>query len=64
MKIDNRKLDTALAEHCWTCSVLRAGVSPQTLRKIRQGREVRPDVVGRIAKQLEVCVDSILEVAE
>ena len=54
MFIDTAKLDTVLADRCWSMSVLRKGVSPQTLRKIRAGGEVRPDVVGRIARILDV----------
>ena len=52
MVIDAAKLDIALAKRCKAMSALRAGVSPQTLRKIRRGGDVRPDVVGRVAQIL------------
>lgn len=61
MVIDITKLDIALAKRCRTMSTLRAGVSPQTLRKIRQGGDVRPDVVGRVAQILKVEVTDIVE---
>ena len=60
MVIDTSKLDLALAKRCRTMSALRAGVSPQTLRKIRQGGDVRPDVVGRVAQLLKVDVSDIV----
>ena len=59
MFIDIAKLDTVLADRCWSMSALRKGVSPQTLRKIRAGGEVRPDVVGRIARILDVSAHDI-----
>ena len=61
MVIDTAKLDIALAKRCRAMSTLREGVSPQTLRKIRQGGDVRPDVVGRVAQVLEVEVTDIIK---
>lgn len=61
MVIDTAKLDLALAKRCRTMSALRTGVSPQTLRKIRQGGDVRPDVVGRVAQILKVEVTDIIQ---
>ena len=61
MVIDAAKLDIALAKRCKAMSALRAGVSPQTLRKIRRGGDVRPDVVGRVAQKLKVEVTDIIK---
>ena len=61
MKIDIQKLDLHLARECKSLSDLRAGSSPQTLKRIRMGEEVRPKTVGRIAKALGVDPADILE---
>lgn len=61
MVIDNRKLDLALARQCKTSADLQPGVSPQTIYKIRQGKSVRPDVVGRISNALGVMPADIVE---
>jgi len=63
MKIDTLKLDIALAKRCSTVSALRSGVSPQTIQKIRQGGDVRPDVIGRVARILDVDVTDIIKEA-
>ena len=61
VKINNDKLDMVLAIQCKTMSDLHPGISPLTARKIRGGQEVRPDVVGRVARALGVPVESIIE---
>ena len=61
MKIDNRKLELALARKCKSMSDLRDGSSPQTLRRIMNGEEVKPKTVGRIALALGCDVADILE---
>lgn len=40
---------------------LRDGVSPQTLAKINQGKDVKPTVVGFIAQALNVDVEEIIQ---
>ncbi len=55
MKIDNRKLDLHLARQCKVISDLRTVTSSQTLTRIRQGDNIKPATLGRIAKAL--CVD-------
>lgn len=61
MKIDIRRLDLMLAQQCKTMADLREGASPQTLRRIRRGDEVKPRTVGRIARALGVDVADIIE---
>lgn len=61
VKIDIKKLDFVLARECRLSASLRAGTSPQTLAKIRQGGDVRPITVGKIAKALGVDVAEIIE---
>lgn len=52
MKIDNRKLDLQLARQCKIISDLRGVASTQTLTRIRQGDNIKPSTLGRIAKAL------------
>lgn len=61
MRIDLNKLDVVLARECKTMSYLRDGVSPQTLKRIRRGEEVRPCTLGKIARALGVDVTEIME---
>lgn len=61
MKIDNQKLELYLARQCKSLSDLRDGSAPQTLRRIRQGEDVTPKTVGRIAKALGCDPADILE---
>lgn len=61
MKIDVKKLDLALAKRCMNLSDMRAGSSPQTLKRIRRGEEVKPATAGRIARALGVDVSEIIK---
>lgn len=61
MKIDPKKLDLFLARECKSLSDLREGSSPQTLKRIRNGEEVKPRTAGRIAKALNCDVAELLE---
>lgn len=61
MKINVGKLDLALARACKNERSLRHSVSPQTLRRIRQGEEVKPATVGTVAKALNVDPAEIIE---
>ena len=54
MKIDNAKLDMALAKKCMNLRGLRANMSAQTLPRIRQGADVRPATLGKLAWALGV----------
>lgn len=61
MKIDIQKLDLALARRCMNDADLRKGTSPETLKRIRRGAEVKPKTIGNIARQLEVDPIDIIE---
>ena len=61
MKIDNRKLDLQLARQCKVISDLRGATSTQTLTRIRQGDNIKPSTLGRIAKALNCDPADILE---
>jgi len=61
MKINISKLNLALARTCKNERGLRHSVSPQTLRRIRQGEDVKPATVGKIAKALNVDPAEIIE---
>lgn len=65
MKINNRKLDIELARRCISLMALRGnGLSPQTLTRIRNGKDVKPVTVGKIAKTLGVDPAEIIEVED
>lgn len=61
MKIENRKLDLQLARQCKTISDLRCVAFSQTLTRIRQGDNIKPSTLGRIAKALNCDPADILE---
>ena len=61
MKIDCKKLELLLARECKSLSDLRDGTSPQTLRRIRRGEDVKPKTAGRIARALGCDPADILE---
>lgn len=52
VKIVGSKLDLVLARQCKSLTDLRTDLSPSTLVKIRNGEELRPKTVGRLAKLL------------
>lgn len=60
MKIDYKKLELALAQRCMNLSDLRDGTSPQTLKRIRRGEEVKPATAGLVARALCVDVSDII----
>lgn len=64
MKIDNKKLDIAIADACLTMNELsrQSRVSIVTLTKVRKGtQEPTPKTVGKIAKALNVSVGEIIQ---
>ena len=61
MKIDHNKLELLLARKCKSLSDLRDGTSPQTLRRIQRGEDVKPKTAGRIARALGCDPADILE---
>lgn len=61
MKVDNEKLDMALAKRCVNLRSLRADMSAQTLSRIRQGADIRPATLGKLARALGVDPVEILK---
>lgn len=62
MRIDNVKLDLWLARQQKSLIDLRsAGISPQTLTKVRRGEAVKPKTVGGIAAALGVDPTEIIK---
>ena len=63
MKIDENKMNLALARKCWNQRRLReyAVISSQTLRNIKAGKEVLPETAGTIARALGVDITELLE---
>lgn len=64
MKVDNKKLDVAMAYACLTVNELsqQSGVNIVTLARVRRGiQETMPKTVGKIAKALKVSVEEIIE---
>ncbi len=65
MKINNCKLELTLARRCMVLSELRCdGLSPQTITRIRNGADVKPVTVGKIAKALDVDPAEIIEMED
>lgn len=62
MRIDNSRLNMALARNCKTLSALRSdGVSPATLTRVRKGEDIKPATLGKIAKALGVDPAELIE---
>lgn len=53
MKIVSKKLELVLARQCKSLADLRGSISSTTLVKARNGGELRPKTVGRLAQLLE-----------
>ncbi len=60
MKIDANKIDIILARQCKSLAEMRSDTSPKTLRRIRNGEDVRPKTAGKVAKFLGVDVAEIM----
>lgn len=61
MKVDKNKVEIARARKCLSVSDLRkAGLSQGNLNSIWNGRSMKPETVGKIAKALGVDVTEIL----
>ena len=61
MKINKAKLDLALARACMNPRQLRESVSPQTIMRAREGKDIKQASVGRIARALGVDVAEIID---
>lgn len=62
LKVISSKLDLVLARQCKSLTDLRSDLSPRTLVKIRNGEELRPKTVGRLAQLLNCDPADIVEV--
>lgn len=63
MRINSEKLDIALAKNiiCKVKALEQAGLSRGTISRIKRRQELRPTTVGRIAKQLNVAVEDLID---
>lgn len=64
MKLDNRKLQLAMAKECITVSELaeKSKVSRVALTRFTTGKSnPKPVTIGKIAKALNVSVESLIE---
>lgn len=63
MRIDKTKIGIAMAKKLLKQQQLAdlAGVSRQTLSYVMNGRSCKPELLGKIAKVLEVDPESIIE---
>lgn len=62
MKVVNNRLDLVLARQCKSLTDLRKDFSPATLAKIRNGEELRPKTVDRLARLLNCDPADLVEV--
>lgn len=63
MRLDRKKIQLLMAEleiNQQTLA-LRSGASRQTISAVMNGRSCRPELLGRIAKALEVKPEEIIE---
>lgn len=62
MRIDDKKLQIAMARKCWTFDnlALATGISRAALHYQRRAKRVQPATVGKIAKALGVDVIEIV----
>lgn len=63
MRLNRTKIQLLMAKACTTQGALadKAGISRQTLSAVMNGRSCRPELLGRIAKALEVEPEEIIE---
>lgn len=52
MHVSKKKVELVLIRQCKSLRDLRSGISPGTLAKVRNGDELRPKTVGRLAQLL------------
>lgn len=63
MKLDRTKISLMMAKGLYTQAMLaeKAGVSRQTLSAVMNGRNCRPELLGKIANALETEPEEIIE---
>lgn len=66
MLVSKSKLEIAMAENELTIADIRkiTGTSTTTFAKVKRGKDIRPDIVGRIAKTLNIDVTELIEQEE
>lgn len=65
MKIDKMKIDVAMANKGCSAKELskKSGVSQITIARLKSGvQKARPETIGKIAKALNVPVESLIDV--
>lgn len=65
MKIDKMKIDIAMANKGYSAKELseKCGVSQITIARLKSGvQKARPETIGKIAKTLNVPVESLIDV--
>lgn len=63
MRLSRIKVSLLMAKQCINQQTLaaKAGISRQTLSAVMNGRNCRPELLGKIAKALEVEPEEIIE---
>lgn len=63
MKLSNTKVSLLMAQKLYTQTELakKAGVSRQTLSAVMNGRNCRPELLGKISRALEIEPGEIIE---
>lgn len=63
VKIDSKAFVRALEIRCYTNNALAkaAGLAPMTVQKARNGGEIRPTTLGKLAKALKVKPETLVK---
>lgn len=63
MRLNRMKIQLLMAKCCFNQASLamKAGISRQTLSAVMNGRNCRPDLLGKISKALDVEPEEIIE---
>ncbi|WKY46530.1 helix-turn-helix transcriptional regulator [Eubacteriaceae bacterium ES3] len=63
MRIDNRKLEIAMATKCIDPLALakKAGIAYSTIQRTAKRDGARPSTIGKIAKALDMPVEDLIE---
>lgn len=63
MRLNRTKISLLMAKQCINQASLadKAGVSRQTMSAVMNGRNCRPEILGKISKALEVEPEDIIE---
>lgn len=61
MRVNKTKLDLALARACKNARQLRSEISGGTIARIYEGKEIKPQTVGKLAVALGVDPADLIE---